>query len=120
MLRDLTATTERSTDGTAPERARDGASRAGNARREGRSRAVRSAPDSAPRGVAKRAAAMTGRHRDPNQQVVPRPRSSAGRAGRSILGGSGKKGRPMTTEQQELAKAYVPAEFEGDIYERWL
>jgi valyl-tRNA synthetase len=26
----------------------------------------------------------------------------------------------MTTEQQQLAKAYVPAEFEAGVYERWL
>ena len=54
----------------------------GRPRRERRSRAVRPASDSAPRGAPDPASAMSGVRRRPNQQVVPRPRSSAGRAGR--------------------------------------
>jgi len=55
-------------------------------RRERHSQAVRPAPDSAPRGAPGDGAAMSGSPRTSNQQVVPRPRSSAGRAGRSIPG----------------------------------
>ena len=51
---------------------------------------------------------------------VPRPRSSAGRAGRLCF-----RSRTMTDaidrdDGRALAKAYVPAEFEHAIYERWL
>src|SRR5215212_5386843 len=70
----------------------------------------------------------------PNQQVVPRPRSSAGRAGRfdSFAGASKKERGTMTTDSPGecmrspaagpagLPKAYVPADVEGPIYERWL
>src|SRR5215212_11728091 len=70
----------------------------------------------------------------PNQQVVPRPRSSAGRAGRfdSFAGASKKERGTMTTDSTGdgmrspaagptgLPKAYVPADVEGPIYERWL
>ena len=65
---------------------------------------------------------MSGPRRRPNQQVVPRPRSSAGRAGRSVsreprdVG----RGRSEPGAAGGLAKAYRPAEFEGPIYERWL
>ena len=57
---------------------------------------------------------MTGSRRRPNQQVVPRPRSSAGRAGRRVFR---ECGRAMASE---LPKAYRPADVEGPTYERWL
>ena len=85
----LTATTGRSSADTATERARDGASRAGTeartspASRDGR-RPIPRREGTGPSGRDERTGPA------PNQQVVPRPRSSAGRAGRSI------QGRPMT------------------------
>src|SRR4051812_5415217 len=69
-------------------------------------------------------AAMSDAGPVPNQQVVPRPRSSAGRAG-----ALDSRARPMTettnpteTTRQpaDLPKAYRPSEFEAAIYDRWL
>jgi len=78
--RGLTAATGRSRSG------RPGSERgtveAARARRiERHPRAVRPAPDSAPRGAPDDGAVMSGDRGPSNQQVVPRPCSSAGRAG---------------------------------------
>ncbi len=66
---------------------------------------------------------MSGSTPTPNQQVVPRPRSSAGRAG-SLIQWDRDTMTDTTdttdTTTKELPKAYRPADFEGAIYERWL
>src|SRR5450759_603373 len=56
--------------------------------------------------------------RTPNQQVVPRPRSSAGTSGVVLFW----REHAMTQGHAGpgLAKAYRPSEVEGAIYERWL
>src|SRR3954451_8147837 len=58
---------------------------------------------------------------DANQQVVPRPRSSAGRAGRSIPGPSRRGTTTMTDTQttKTLPKAWQPAELEARVAARW-
>ena len=90
----LTATTERSRSGDGPGASAGRCEPRGHDGREGRSRAVRMAPDSAPRGC--RATAGRDERRVPasNQQVVPRPRSSAGRAGRFVSGASPARRKP--------------------------
>ena len=59
----------------------------------------------------------------PNQQVVPRPRSSAGRAGRSVFGADddGRRDEPTSaTERPASRRPTSRAQFEQAIYERWL
>src|ERR1700704_2817485 len=58
---------------------------------------------------------MSGKAPTPNQQVVPRPCSSAGRAGCLFFGGDMADGATAG-----LATSYRPSEFETPIYQRWI
>src|SRR5258706_8571615 len=88
-------------------------------RRESRSRAARLTPDSASRGWRSRPAAMSGRsrHRTSRWYHDPFVRWTSGRL---ILGAGSPVDMTDKAATRELPKAYVPAEFEGRIYERWL
>ena len=93
--------------------------------RERRSRAVRPAPDSAPRGgLGRSAGAMSDAGPDLEPAGGTTTRSSAGRAGRSILGGQdGRTTRDGDDEREGGAscrRPTCPADFEAAIYERWL
>src|SRR5688572_29669218 len=57
-----------------------------------------------------------------NQQVVPRPRSSAGRSGRFDFGDTLAATQPGLAQPKttDMAPAYQPADIEPAIYQRWL
>src|SRR6185503_19819463 len=103
-------------------RARDGASRAGNATRTSLASRAADARYSIERRPRRRRkpdwSAMRAPARTSNQQVVPRPvRPLDERAFRFFEGNAATM---AMTETRELPKAYVPADFEAGIYERWL